>query len=399
MAGLNQQDMDVLKHYAVTGNRVLYWNYLAQHPGNDGYGLLALGVVRNDSMPGAVANSYAQMQAVADGRHLSERDWEKFGQDLIQQDFALRLDRMATKEGHVPRPELALNLPIRDVQKAHDKAFENARIDPNAWTPRQLLEAARRNGTEADAQKIWHTMLDSSALGARRLGFTTADVIAHEYDRPLDAFTYLGKLTLATGTASRTLAHNDPDKIGTKDLHAQYFPKKGTWYQFSDELKGTMAGAPTYDLIKDRDRLRELDDARAVRLERQEKAMQFDAQDPYRTLPIRKSPFTIADNGHGLAPATQLGGLSHEPSPPRGSTDDLFIRLTDAAMARDGAAMRGVSQEFLVSTSGQEWLQAGREHNQAEREAALAAQQAQAMAEQAVMMQAAPRQSGPVMCM
>jgi hypothetical protein len=399
MAGLNQQDMDVLKHYAAAGNRVLYWNYLAHHPGNDGYGLLALGVVRNDSMPGAVANSYAQMQALTDGRHLSERDWEKFGQDLIQQDFARRQAQMEGKDGHPPRPEFALNLPVADVQKAHDQAFRNAEIDPNAWTPRQLLEAARRNGTEVDAQKIWHTMLDSSALGAKRLGVTTADVIAHEYDRPVDAIKYLGQLTLATGAASQSLAYDDPDKIGTKNLHAKYFPKERAWYQVSDELAGTMGGVPTYNLITDPRQIRELDDARAVRLERQEKAVQFDAQDPYRTLPIRKSPFTIADNGDDLVPAAQLGELSHEPAAPRGSVDDLFIRLTDAAMARDGIAMRGVSQEFVASASGQQWLQAGREHNQAERDAALAAQQAQAMTEQAAMLQAVPQQRGPAMCM
>ena len=59
MSGLNRQDIEILRSYAEDGNRELYWNYLAQKPGNDGYGLLALGVVRNDNVPGAVANSYA----------------------------------------------------------------------------------------------------------------------------------------------------------------------------------------------------------------------------------------------------------------------------------------------------------------------------------------------------
>ena len=74
MAGLNKQDMEILGHYAKKGNRELYWNYLAQTPGNDGYGLLALGVVRNDNMPGALANQYAQNQAQSvNGVRLSER--------------------------------------------------------------------------------------------------------------------------------------------------------------------------------------------------------------------------------------------------------------------------------------------------------------------------------------
>ena len=59
MSGLSKKDLAILAHYAKEGNRVLYWNYLAQIPGNDGYGLLALGVVRNDNIPGTVANTYA----------------------------------------------------------------------------------------------------------------------------------------------------------------------------------------------------------------------------------------------------------------------------------------------------------------------------------------------------
>lgn len=57
MSGLTDKDIRVLSSYAKEGNRELYWNYLAQLPENDGYGLLALGVVRNDSLPGRVANN------------------------------------------------------------------------------------------------------------------------------------------------------------------------------------------------------------------------------------------------------------------------------------------------------------------------------------------------------
>src|SRR5690606_937122 len=99
--------MDILGFYAQRGNRELYWNYLAQHEGSDGYGLLALGVVRNDSMPGAVANNFAQSRARShDGRVLTEREWEQFGQDLIAYDLEQRKYWMSKD-----RPDLALNLP------------------------------------------------------------------------------------------------------------------------------------------------------------------------------------------------------------------------------------------------------------------------------------------------
>ncbi len=71
--------------------RELYWNYLAELPGNDGYGRLALGVVRHDNMPGATANRYAQNYAREhNGKVLSEREWDNFGVDLIKKDLAYR---------------------------------------------------------------------------------------------------------------------------------------------------------------------------------------------------------------------------------------------------------------------------------------------------------------------
>lgn len=83
MNGLTKENLYILDFYQRTENRELYWNYLAHMPGNDGYGLLALGVVRNDSIPGKTANQYAQNYAREfNGKALSEREWEAFGVDL-----------------------------------------------------------------------------------------------------------------------------------------------------------------------------------------------------------------------------------------------------------------------------------------------------------------------------
>lgn len=62
MSGLNNKDVEILSFYAENGNRELYWNYLAQKPGNDGYGLLALGVVRNDNVPGRLPTTTRSLQ-------------------------------------------------------------------------------------------------------------------------------------------------------------------------------------------------------------------------------------------------------------------------------------------------------------------------------------------------
>src|SRR3546814_16673365 len=111
-------------------------------------------------MPGSVANNFARNHARShDDRVLGEREWEQFGQDLIAYDLEQRKYWM---EQH--RPDLALNLPVKDIQSAHDASFEKARIDPNDWTPRQLLAAARRHGREAHASGAWHAMMHSNEL-------------------------------------------------------------------------------------------------------------------------------------------------------------------------------------------------------------------------------------------
>src|SRR3546814_18952123 len=123
--------MDILGFYAQGGNRELYWNYLAQHEGSDGYGLLALGVVRNDSMPGSVANNFARNHARShDDRVLGEREREKFGQDLIT--YVLE-QRKYWMEQH--RPALALNLTCKEIQTHHDPSSKKAPLHHNPWPP------------------------------------------------------------------------------------------------------------------------------------------------------------------------------------------------------------------------------------------------------------------------
>ncbi|MCU0763829.1 MAG: DUF2235 domain-containing protein [Hydrogenophaga sp.] len=52
-----------------------------------------------------------------------------------------------------------------------------------------------------------------------------------------------------------------------------------------------------------------------------------------------------------------------------GDINDLFIRLSDAAMAGDRAGMRAVVQQYRESADGQAWLQTGRAEAAAQREA------------------------------
>lgn len=326
MSGLTEQDFTILSHYAREGNRELYWNYLAQKEGSDGYGLLALGVVRSDSMPGATANHFADNRARADGRALDERDWERFGEDLIRRDLALRAARMDRN-----RPDLALNLPVEDVQRAHDGAFEQARIDPNAWTPRQLLEAARRQGGEPAAEGVWSNMLDSRGLGLARLGITSTDVMWTYNDRELPATRYMGALTAASALASVDRDRTDPNVIGARDFYYLYEAREDRWYSVSS---GSLAG-PAIRQVTDPARITELDDARAVRLETQAQRDDFHPDDPNRHRPVARSPFTLADAGPGVDADVRLAAAGASPE-------------TVPATSRDGAGHPLYQQAFAA---------------------------------------------------
>src|SRR3546814_9612806 len=92
-------------------------------------------------MPGAVANNFAQSRARShDDRVLTEREWEQFGQDLLLRDLARRQYWMGKD-----RPDLALNLPVKDIQSAHDASFEKARIDPRSEEHTSELQSLMRN--------------------------------------------------------------------------------------------------------------------------------------------------------------------------------------------------------------------------------------------------------------
>lgn len=310
MAGLNEADLEILKQYADDGNRELYWNYLAHRPGNDGYALLALGVVRDDNVPGQVANRYAADYArvqqshhgseFADRAHISEREWDAFGGDLIKEDLVRRQEQF-----NGGRPDLALNLPVRDVQRSHDVAFHDHRIDPNAWTPRILLEAARRQDGEAAAERIWGDMLNNDLKGLERAGDTTRHVARYlEGGQRVSYGAALGTAYLGTGPGT---SNTDPDLIHrARGLWTERDARSGSWHDVVVGYRGMMSRMR----VTDPDRLAELEDTRALRLEVQERRTGFHEDDPHRE--IAASPRVLADNGRGEAPAYLVAALAPE---------------------------------------------------------------------------------------
>ncbi|MCF8797325.1 XVIPCD domain-containing protein [Xanthomonas campestris] len=292
MSGLTGQDLKILTNYADKGNRELYWNYLSQLDGADGYGTLALGVVRNDSLPGQVANSYAQDYARTQhdtgsrfaNADLSERQWEDFGQTLLKKDLELR--KIWFRQD---RPDLALNLPGASVMLAHDQAFLDHELDPNCWTPRVLLQAALEKSGPQKLEQIWTNMLDNEYAGSTRISNTGYETFAQM--GVVDGSQYLAKL--GTTEAIQMLEGRsavDPNVIGSNSFYAMYFEKEQKWMNVS-----AGGGHPSMREENNPARIAELDDTRAVRLERQHKATQFHEDDPHRS--ITRSPLTASVDG------------------------------------------------------------------------------------------------------
>ncbi|PPT57202.1 hemolysin [Xanthomonas arboricola] len=266
-------------------------------------------MVRNDSLPGQVANSYAQNYARTqhdNGSHfananLSERQWEAFGQTLLKKDLEARQYWMSEH-----RPDLAQNLPGADVMRAHDQAFLDHELDPNCWTPRVLLQAALEKSGPQKLEQIWTNMLDNEYGGAARIRNTGYETFAQ---MGLAAGSqYLAKL--GTTEAIQMLEGRsavDPNVIGSNSFYTMYFEKEQKWMNVS-------AGGGHLSMREETNpgRIAELDDARAVRLERQQKAAQFHEDDSHRS--ITRSPLTVSVDGlpDRMQPPTKLADIGPE---------------------------------------------------------------------------------------
>ncbi|MBB3228667.1 hypothetical protein FHW69_003309, partial [Luteibacter sp. Sphag1AF] len=269
-SGLTARDLRILAFYAKERNRELYWNYLAQIEGENGYGLLAAGVVRHDNMPGKTANLFAQDHAREhNDKVLTEREWDNFGVDLIRQDLALR---QRYHDGG--QPEKALWLPVKDVQKAHDNSFDNIGVDRNAWTPRQVLEAARQHGGEQEAEDLWRLMRNNGFMGMGRGGRTLTNVVGMENMSVSERSTYLLHMARAYLMSTQDLPHVRPDEIGQED-HSFTRNLDGSW---SETLRYNLPfgmSLPATREVTDPDRHRELEDTWHLRLEREAARKRF----------------------------------------------------------------------------------------------------------------------------
>lgn len=201
------------------------------------------------------------------------------------------------------RPDLALNLPGKDVMLAHDRAFERHHLDPNCWTPRVLLQAALEKSGPQQVEQIWSNMLGNDYRGALRAGKTSHDAISQM--GLSEGGQYLLKLgATEAGQLLEGRSSVDPNVIGGNSVYAMYLERDQKWANVS-------IGGGHVSMREETNpaRIAELNDAREVRLERQQKATQFHADDPHRTITL--SPFTASIDGMTgeRQPATRLADI------------------------------------------------------------------------------------------
>lgn len=160
---------------------------------------------------------------------------------------------------------------------------------PNCWTPRVLLQAALEKSGPQRLEQIWTNMLDNDYRGLVRVGRTGYGALSEM--GWVDGGQYL--LALGAKETSQMLEARsavDPNVIGGNSFYSMYFEREQKWANVS-------SGGGHVSMREETNpaRIAELNDAREVRLERQQKATQFHADDPYRS--ITRSPVTASVNG------------------------------------------------------------------------------------------------------
>ena len=252
------RDMEILRYYAAQGNREAYWNYLAAY--GDPYARLALGVVRNDTLSGAIANGYAKMRAGEMARVMNEHDWDRFGIALMRADLTYRDARLPESMtlGKV------VQLPVEEIARYHAAVFKDFFLDAEAWTAHIPLSPYLDAGDYAGAEKVWKTLVDErfyvTLLGASQ---SEASVVMDGADPAVHGtwFAKMGALALDY-SSDPFQAYADADKIGN------WRYENGIWsrihFEYPAMMDGSMGIATAPELLR-----MQLDRDRLFRLERQ----------------------------------------------------------------------------------------------------------------------------------
>lgn len=145
MPTLSAEQLSIHQYHANAGDRIAYYTALGAF--GFAYGNLALGVVLNNTVSGAAANSFFMDQADEQGVNVSENQLATISLNLMQADFQARQTRGGA------------DLSVDVIQDYHAAVFNSvAEVSANAWTPNRYLLSF---DDPADRQAAWDSMLNS----------------------------------------------------------------------------------------------------------------------------------------------------------------------------------------------------------------------------------------------
>ena len=136
---LTQQDIDHLKSLVGdsyedgVGNRDAYYSYLEERGYQ--YGGIAGGVVREDSLPGRIANAFLAESAAQSGNTINLGTSLKISYDLMKADFEAR-EEIFDDQGYVGK------LPARTHYDNHEIVFSKNEygLGIENWTAAEPIE-------------------------------------------------------------------------------------------------------------------------------------------------------------------------------------------------------------------------------------------------------------------
>lgn len=226
MAGLTRQDLDILLHYAEQGNRGLYWHYLANQPGSDGYAALTLDALRHNSQQGMALNHYLILfTSMVKGTDFTELDQEQLDIALMVKDLNER--RKLVAQG---KNLMALNLPVEQVIQSHQEAFELLDIDPDGWFANIWLKAARKRNQQA-AQQLWLQLIHQRGQGIAQQLATQEEEEWLLDETDFNTADHETRLKMAWRRAARDRRYHTPWHIAHRHRKFVYHNKNRMWYE------------------------------------------------------------------------------------------------------------------------------------------------------------------------
>lgn len=211
---LSASDIELMQRAIDSGDAYTYYNLILSR--GDFYGSLAQGVVWDDTFSGKIANSFAWSVTNAVNPALAQGNWEttwsKVSSELMQADFAMRLDKYN-------RGQNDHSLDYREIQQYHNQVFVGNGLPAEAWTAEIIL----RN--HPNPAQWWQKQLSQNGIDNltaymdlfnEMAGLSGAEAAAHRHEW----YNANGTINDATANSPAWMIENMPVTFWSQHLYS-----------------------------------------------------------------------------------------------------------------------------------------------------------------------------------